>query len=145
MKYSILAACLCLSSCDLPEATKATKTEATKEKVPPSFNVKLLGPGDRGNFFLLQSDNFSPGGKCFDGSVNGVKGFGKLILPEGKPYNLHVYFISRHSSKSDRDKIRAVTVGKTIPVNINISKCSNGYYDRKKHIANFTNKVEVGF
>lgn len=143
--YVLIPAYIGLSACSagVEVPPKEPVTQAAKKNEKPVFKVRLLGPGDRGNYFVIQAKNFSPRGKCFEGKIGGVPGHGTLIYDNHERYNLYVYFLSRHSPKSDRDKIKAITAGKSVRVDLKISKCSKGFYNAQKHIASFAGTVEV--
>ncbi len=138
MTIAILVSCQQSSE---PEITVPSDTIKPKEN---RITVKLFGPGDRGNYFKVASDDISIRGKCFDAHINGVYGFGRFILDDDKPYNLWGYFHRRHSPSGDRELIKKIVPGKTVPVDFKISKCGkNGYYDKSEQIANFIGQVTV--
>lgn len=109
-----------------------------------AVTVRLLGPGERGNYFQVRAQNFSLTGKCFDANINGVKGQGRLISGPNHTYNLFIYFHSRHSPKGDWEALKAIQGGVEVPVEFKVSKCSrNGFYEPSKKIASFYSDVKV--
>ena len=138
-------------SADSYEASQASNTTPSNVSAQPiaakpkEVSVKLLGPGERGNYFQVISNNFSLSGKCFEGTINGVKGQGTLINGPDHIYNFWIYFYNfRHSPRGDRELLNLVKDDAVVPVSFKVSKCSkNGFYSSSNLIATFDSEVRV--